>query len=874
MAESMSKEVYFLNQVANQKYNKDFAVNMVQVNNTLKSISKYLIVMQKGIDDLNRDILEIVRDLIRELIVIFNGGDLSSLDFEWGDLGYVLQAIGQFFGFPLWSGSGNQWNPLQMAEHFVKNFVNFFVEAIKNIFGPNGLIRFDLLPTIPLSLFAPTTPNLLANGSFSGPESMAEGNGWMYDPSTGRDKLGSARYVVIPGERGVQLSTPVQVAENQKVDAETWAKWAGVSGSGSAFTAAIWWYSGTTKLSETLVGSVTSPAANGDWTQIKKSGMTAPANADSMCLALIVESNVTNGSIWFDDCVLKKPATSFPQQFVTGLVEGLSDLWDGVEDAFDWIRKLIGSFTGTIRDGIDDAIQDAIKFVSQLGEILAGGNPLDILPTLAGHTISTIKTTINQIGDVFNGIVVTPINNIVTSIRDWFLDLVGWKGNTTTKHQNLVNEVWSGVTQKAPEIDKTPEEVKEAVATLKARSDSLRTENELRYSSSVAIWQGPVPGGDVTCPVSDGLVIDASYPDGGGSRAHRVATTGRYVSSIAVFRARSSVQRDVITFLAKAIHLYNMSDFRVLLWSYQEDDDEWEIVAMSENVFSEVSTQPFWIDAKLQESYTPYIGELMGVSWWADDGQIDIASSHQSFAPQIPAYNSVPYGTSATASYPYPYFSPAVGVRKGFTKEDETWFMDAIPFAQVAPDLGQIAQQPPQYWFDDFNTPGDTAYNYTGNGNFSSGSLKYVGSADGVQKLFTNSQMSTDRMRIEATCTKPTAMHAKMIIHCSSDGKYGVELRITNVGIGLWLIGREGIETRVVLNSRSITAGARIALEFDPTTSKYRGYMGGALMFEWADLDNSAYRGRGRRSAGLGVCRDSFVNSAAWDDLLVFDVTD
>lgn len=437
MAESMSKEVYFLNQVANQKYNKDFAVNMVQVNNTLKSISKYLIVMQKGIDDLNRDILEIIRDLIRELIVIFNGGDLSSLDFEWGDLGYVLQAIGQFFGFPLWSGSGNQWNPLQMAEHFAKNFVNFFVEAIKNIFGPNGLIRFDLLPTIPLSLFAPTTPELLANGSFEGVESMAEGNGWMWDGATGRNKVGSAKYVATAGERGVQMSTPIQVAEGQKVNASGWVKWAGVTGTGGGFTLAMRWFDGVSQISETLVGTITA-STNGGWSQIKKDNMVAPANADSMCLVMIVESNVTNGAVWFDDCSVKKPATSLPQQFVEGLVSGLEDLWGGIGDAVDWVRELISNLIGRPVGFIEDAIHDALTWVSQLGTILGGGSVSSPLPTLVGSTIREGRTMLDQIAAIVRGDYVTPVNGVVQGFKD------GWSAAKSIT-ENIAGNITAAV---------------------------------------------------------------------------------------------------------------------------------------------------------------------------------------------------------------------------------------------------------------------------------------------------------------------------------------------------------------------------------------------------------------------------------------------
>ena len=44
--------------------------------------------------------------------------------------------------------------------------------------------------------------------------------------------------------------------------------------------------------------------------------------------------------------------------------------------------------------------------------------------------IGGLQTTLNQIGDIFNGLVVTPINNAVAGIKDWFLGFLGFKSET------------------------------------------------------------------------------------------------------------------------------------------------------------------------------------------------------------------------------------------------------------------------------------------------------------------------------------------------------------------------------------------------------------------------------------------------------------
>lgn len=96
MAETMSREVWFLNQVAKQKYSDDFVQNLTQLNSTMGSVSKYLISMQKGIDDLNRDIFEIIGDFVDEMIILFTGG--TGMDFGLGALKPFFDNLKNIFG--------------------------------------------------------------------------------------------------------------------------------------------------------------------------------------------------------------------------------------------------------------------------------------------------------------------------------------------------------------------------------------------------------------------------------------------------------------------------------------------------------------------------------------------------------------------------------------------------------------------------------------------------------------------------------------------------------------------------------------------------------------------------------------------------------
>ncbi|MDF3280498.1 hypothetical protein [Gordonia sp. N1V] len=103
-----------------------------------------------------------------------------------------------------------------------------------------------------------------------------------------------------------------------------------------------------------------------------------------------------------------------------GFFEGLSKL-PGFGD-------LIEIITG-IEDGDTD---DLGTWINGLKTILSGGTVTG-LPTLGGAlNLGGLQTMLQQIADILNGLVVTPINSAVQGVKDWFAGLVGWRSTTDT----------------------------------------------------------------------------------------------------------------------------------------------------------------------------------------------------------------------------------------------------------------------------------------------------------------------------------------------------------------------------------------------------------------------------------------------------------
>lgn len=249
----------------------------------------------------------------------------------------------------------------------------------------------DLLQgVIPIGWLSASTPNLLANPGFDGAASMVAGEGWIHDPAVGRTAVGSARFDGA-GIRGVQQSTPVQVAEGHVLDAEAYAKWSGITGASAMFKVAVRWWDDDTMIAETIVATQASPGTSGGWAKLAGQA-TTPAGANLATIALIVEDTVTAGSIWWDDAALRKPAKSIPQQWVTGLIDALGDLGDLIEHIVDQILTSLGLPTlGSIGDRILD-LADELGDMLDIGQANAAG-----LDDLLGDLLNAPQTVLGMI---------------------------------------------------------------------------------------------------------------------------------------------------------------------------------------------------------------------------------------------------------------------------------------------------------------------------------------------------------------------------------------------------------------------------------------------------------------------------------------------
>lgn len=144
-----STESRALGSITSDSYDyRDQAKFLSKMAGDVSYMAAYMRKMQRGIDSANENFVQQIQSLLNDFMVLLAGNGDTGLDF--GDLKYVLQAIGALFGF----GDGPlPINLFQAAWHFFSTYilpVSNFQEAIEMII--DGLIAgvLDLFGEVPI----------------------------------------------------------------------------------------------------------------------------------------------------------------------------------------------------------------------------------------------------------------------------------------------------------------------------------------------------------------------------------------------------------------------------------------------------------------------------------------------------------------------------------------------------------------------------------------------------------------------------------------------------------------------------------------------------------------------------------------------------
>lgn len=128
MVEYESREVRALRSISKAQKGppKEFQKNMAQVNASIRYLSEYMVIMQKGIDDSNKDIIQKIQDAIDELLILFAGGTAIEDIFDFGNLEVFFNNLGAIFGID------NLLEPIDLGA-----FIDDFFENVTH----NGVVQ-------------------------------------------------------------------------------------------------------------------------------------------------------------------------------------------------------------------------------------------------------------------------------------------------------------------------------------------------------------------------------------------------------------------------------------------------------------------------------------------------------------------------------------------------------------------------------------------------------------------------------------------------------------------------------------------------------------------------------------------------------------
>lgn len=812
----------------------------------------------------------------------------------WSDFSVeqIVQKILDLFGLdiPNWQEIIANFDELRRAIEGTYTGNDMALNAIQSVIGTirkfaTGLIDPSRLPLIPFSHIGESFPNLLENGGFDGAESL-DGQGiWTWDGAEGHTKPGSAR-ATGDGTRKVLLSNSVAATPGQKFDFSGWVKWSVVSGGMGSFRVSAVAYSGNAGVETETVANIDSPVATKTWTEMTGT-YEVPTGADNVRVQVEIGASVTAGTIWWDDMKVSKYGT-VPQRFVNGLIDALGDLGNGITVLVTRLGDLLDKITGVVGSTIGDIQQ----WFAQLKSILAGGNPLNVFPTLEGQTIGTLNQMLNQIGQLFQGVVVTPINGVVQGVKDWLFDLLGWKTNTSSSHQSLKDNVWSGATQNGSEVvtGKTDEQIRQAVAALRARAEASQAAMEMEFLSAVPIWQGLIPGGEVTVPLQ---MVNFDTPV---SRGNNVMT---------LLRARNALPIEKISFICKmssgSSSPGSWGSAHLFLASYNEDTNRWTLVAKSSDFKSEIGVSNSWVHTSFTAPYVPRVGEDMAIvaslSVTGPGNGYTVASVRNtptSYPTEytIPTSSLHPRGSMGILNDVNAAVANVGDSFDGDSASNVTsWSNGTVPFFQYSPDLGQEETYPPIFWFEDFNSFSASRYKLLSstslNATFSDGRMEFNGGTDGRQALIYTTPMNTDHMSVQADVVFDAVNWGQTIvstigIHQDIDGYGGVHLTIDRTNNGSVVMRTGGAPFSPVTGTTvrgSILSDhnpeGRWKILFDDLDNTYYVVHNGIFVngLSWSDPTNTIGRGKARRYGVLSVARASFQDSLGWDNLLIQDIT-
>lgn len=335
---------------------------------------------------------------------------------------------------------------LGIATNPIPEIIEWLDELKKGIANVLSWIKPGLLPLIPLSQIGEWFPNLLLNGGFDTDAAVADNPDWLWDGTIGRTSpLGSVK-AIMAGTAKYLHSNAIPVAKKQHLELEVFTRWQGLAaGAGTnPIRLVVTSYLAGNPVSSTVVAQHQPSAADSSgWMELHGTYTVPDTGVDEVRTTLLVTGDATAGTVWFDDADTWKTG-KLPQDYVQDLVTQLeqfgTDIGNALEElahkvGLDRFKEFFDTVAGQVNAEIGD-VQNRLAAITADGKIdaaeilgLLGLGNIPLLPQTKVTDLPDLNAQLNQIRDIFAGLVVTPINSTIQAVKDWF----GLSNNKTQK---------------------------------------------------------------------------------------------------------------------------------------------------------------------------------------------------------------------------------------------------------------------------------------------------------------------------------------------------------------------------------------------------------------------------------------------------------
>ncbi|SLC02141.1 hypothetical protein [Mycobacteroides abscessus] len=261
-------------------------------------------------------------------------------------------------------------------------------------------------------------------GDFLTAESVTDNPFWDWDSVMPGFISGGSIRANANGTQQVMRSEPFEVFPGQTLELRAAAQWTGASaiaGSNPVKVGFTPFDVAGNPLTDVIRGSL-QPSGDHGWQWVPvQDKWPVPAGVKHVAQLLILDSGATAGTFRYSN------AASW--------ASNLLDL-GAIKD----LREMVDAVGGAVNSGVHD-IEERLQAITADGKITAT-EIVGLIQQAQVSGLAIMQTIINQILDILNGNIVTPINSLVQGVKDWF----GLNQNKTQALNNSGQMAGSAIT--------------------------------------------------------------------------------------------------------------------------------------------------------------------------------------------------------------------------------------------------------------------------------------------------------------------------------------------------------------------------------------------------------------------------------------------